>query len=161
MQPPSRRADLFRRVQGLVHALGTLFFIALFLIFLIQVGARFLFNAPLPWTDELAVVSYIWLIFWSAAFMVKPHEHVAFDLLSDKTSGRLRLFRDRIGLAILAALALWSLPGSYDYITFMAREGTPVLGISMMWVALPFLLLMVSLAVKSLWALVAPCQRRP
>ena len=31
-------------------------FAALFLVFVVQVAARFGFNQPIPWTDELAVV---------------------------------------------------------------------------------------------------------
>ena len=33
---------------------------ALFLVFIVQIVARFGFNRPLPWTDELAVILYVW-----------------------------------------------------------------------------------------------------
>ena len=32
------------------------------------------------------------------------------------------------GSLLIGGLALWALPGSWDYVHFMAREGTPVLG---------------------------------
>ena len=35
----------------------------------------------------------------------------------------------------------------------MNREGSPVLGISFMWVFLPFVLLLVALVVRSAWAI--------
>ena len=35
----------------------------------------------------------------------------------------------------------------------MAREGTPVLEMPLMWVYLPFVLLMVALVVRSTWAI--------
>jgi len=33
------------------------------------------------------------------------------------------------GLALLAGCFLWALPGIADYVAFMSREGTPVLGL--------------------------------
>ena len=35
----------------------------------------------------------------------------------------------------------------------MAREGTPVLGLSFQWVFMPFMLLLVSLVLRSLWGI--------
>ena len=37
---------------------GGFLFVSLFVVFIVQVVARFVFNKPLPWTDELAVVLY-------------------------------------------------------------------------------------------------------
>ena len=55
------------------------------------------------------------------------------------------------GSVMLAGLAAWALPASWDYVRFMAREGTPVLDIPFMWVFLPFVLLLASLVVTNLW----------
>ena len=62
-----------RWVQWAQHLGGGLF-LALFLTFLVQIGARFGLNRPLPWTDELAVVLYLWVILWASAFMVRTTE---------------------------------------------------------------------------------------
>lgn len=51
------------------QTLGGLMFLGLFVVFLVQITARFGFNRPLPWTDELAVVLYLWVILWASAFM--------------------------------------------------------------------------------------------
>lgn len=47
----------------------------------------------------------------------------------------------------------WGLPASWNYIQFMEREGTPVLGWPFMWVFLPFALLLISLIGKGIWAI--------
>ena len=49
-------------LQRLSHAVGGLLFVSLFGVFVVQIGARFGFNQPLPWTDELAVVLYLFVI---------------------------------------------------------------------------------------------------
>ena len=56
-------------------------FLTLFLGFVVQVTARFGFNKPMPWTDELAVILYVWVILWGAALCVPEREQVVFDLL--------------------------------------------------------------------------------
>ena len=40
------------------------------------------------------------------------------------------------------------LPACWDYVHFMKREGTPVLGIPFMWVFLPFVVLLLALVVR-------------
>ena len=49
------------------------------------------------------------------------------------------------GCALLGGLAAWGLPGSLDYIHFMRRESTPVMGLPMDWVFAPFGLLLLVL----------------
>ena len=41
------------------------------------------------------------------------------------------------------------MPGSWDYVRFMAREGTPVLGLPFSWVFIPFVFLLLALVVRS------------
>ena len=35
----------------------------------------------MAWTDEAAVILYVWIILWAAAVVVPEREHVAFDLV--------------------------------------------------------------------------------
>lgn len=132
-------------------AIGAGLFAALFAVFLVQIVARFGFNRPLPWTDELAVVLYVWVILWACAFMVPTREHVAFDLVYHGMGPRMRRAMRVAGALLIGGLAAWAIPGSWDYVRFMGREGTPVLGWSFMGVFLPFVALLVALVVRSAW----------
>lgn len=142
-----------RWLQGAANAVGGGLFLALFVVFIIQIAARFGFNQPLPWTDEAAVVLYIWVILWAAAVMVPEREHVVFDLVWNSVGRRARQVMQIVGNGLIGGLALVGLPASWDYVHFMAREGTPVLGVPLMWVYLPFVLLMAALVVRSTWAI--------
>ena len=133
--------------------LGGLFFLALFVVFILQIGARFLFNQPLPWTDELAVILYIWAILWAAAFMVPEKEQVVFDLIWNSASKATRRWMRIVGNAMIGSLALVAIPASWDYVHFMARESSPVLSISFQWVFLPFVLLLIALVFRSVWGI--------
>ena len=123
------------------------------MVFIVQIAARFGFNQPLPWTDELAVILYIWVILWAAAFVVPQREHVVFDLVWNSVNRRARQAMQIVGNLLVGGLALVGLPASWDYVHFMAREGTPVLEVPLMWVYLPFVLLMAALVVRSAWAI--------
>lgn len=125
----------------------------LFIVFVIQVTARFGFNKPLAWTDELVVILYVWIILWAAAFVVPEREHVAFDLLWNSAGPRTRRAMRLVGHMLIGGLALCAVPATWDYVYFMKREGTPVLGLPFMGVFLPFVFLLVALVVRSVCAI--------
>ena len=141
-------------------AVGVGLFAALFLTFIVQITARFVFDRPLPWTDELAVILYVWVILWAAAFMVPAKDHVVFDLLYNTMGPRTRRGMLLVGSVMIGSLAAYAIPGSWDYVRFMAREGTPVLGLPFMWVFVPFVLLLLALVVRSVREVAALFRRR-
>ncbi len=140
------------RLNKFANALGVALFGALFVVFIIQITARFVFNHPMAWTDELAVILYIWIVLWGAAFVVKSKEHVVFDLLYNGVSSAMQRVMRLVGAIALAGLMGKALAGNWDYVLFMRRENTPVLGIPFFWVFLPFVFLLVSLLVRSVWS---------
>jgi TRAP-type C4-dicarboxylate transport system permease small subunit len=97
---------------------------------------------------------------WAAATMVPAREHVVFDLVWNSMGPRARQAMAVTGHLMLGGLALVGVPASWDYVHFMAREGTPVLGVPFMWVFLPFVLLMLALVVRSAWAIWQALQGR-
>ncbi len=148
--PHSRKAHW---LQASANAIGGGLFLTLFAVFIIQIGARFGFNKPLPWTDEAAVILYIWVILWAAAFVVPGREHVVFDLVWNSLGQHSRRAMAIAGNLLIGGLALAGLPATWDYVHFMQREATPVLEISMVWVYLPLVFLMLALVVRSAWAI--------
>ena len=142
-----------RWFKGAANVIGGGLFLALFAVFVLQVTARFAFNKPMAWTDEAAVILYIWVILWAAAFIVPEREHVMFDLIWSSVGRRARLAMRIAGNLLVGGLAAVAIPGTWDYVRFMAREGTPVLNLPFMWVFLPFVFLMVALTLRCAWAL--------
>jgi len=140
--------------RSATRTVSGLLFLALFCVFVIQIGARFCLNMPLAWTDEAAVILYLWVILWTAAWVVPERDHVVFDLLWNKASKPVRQAIRIAGNLLVGALAAIALPASWDYVHFMGREGSPVLGISFMWIDLPFVMLLVALVLRSAWAVV-------
>ena len=140
---------MFRWLKTTANVIGGGLFLTLFIVFIVQITARFGFNRPLPWTDEAAVILYVWVILWAAAFIVPERKHVVFDLVWNTVSQRTRQVMKIVGNLLIGGLALIGLPATWDYVKFMSREGSPVLGISFMWVFMPFVLLLTALVVRS------------
>jgi TRAP-type C4-dicarboxylate transport system permease small subunit len=145
---------MLQRLRQGAGALGAGLFAALFCVFIVQIVARFGFDRPLPWTDELAVVLYVWVILWCAAFVVPEREHVMFDLVWNAASPGTRRVMRIVGNLMIGGLAAWALPGCWDYVKFMGREGTPVLNVPFSVVFAPFVALLAALVVRSAWNVV-------
>ena len=78
---------------------------------------------------------------------------MVFDLVWNSLGRRSRLVMRIAGNLMIGGLSLVALPASWDYVRFMGREGTPVLGLPFSWVFLPFVLLLVGLVIRSAWAI--------
>lgn len=117
--------EKLRRSADLV---GAAFFAVLFLALVVQVVRHFVFGSPAAWTEELAAIAFIWVIFWGAAFTLPLEAHAAVDIVVPHFAPSVRRVLYALGLAALALGFLWALPGTADYLWFMLREGTPVLG---------------------------------
>lgn len=135
-----------KRLTQLAEAIAAGVFALLFLTFVVQVGMRFLFNRPLAWSDELIMILYILIVFWSAATLLKERDHVMLDLVyAALPPGGQRIFAVA-GAALMAALLLVLLPEAFDYVRFMRRESTPVLDVPFSVVFAPFVLFIVLVA---------------
>ena len=142
---------MVRWLQKAANALGGGLFLAMFIVFLVQITARFGFNKPLPWTDEAAVILYIWVILWAATAVVPEREHVVFDLVWNSVGYRTRQAMRIVGNLMVGCLSLVAIPASWDYVKVMGREGSPVLDVPFSWIFLPFVLLLISLVLRSAW----------
>jgi TRAP-type C4-dicarboxylate transport system permease small subunit len=146
-----------RRVAA---AISALLIAAVLGAVLLGVARRYLFGAPLSWTDELSAVLFVWAVFWTAAFAVPLREHVAFDLVLDSLPASLRRgiaigASVAVGLALLAAL-----PKTVEFVAFLWRERTPALQWRLDYVYACFPLFMGAAALRFLWEALRLCLRR-
>ena len=56
----------------------------------VQITSRYVFNAPVHMTDDIAEVSLIWLTFLGAAVVYREGGHIGLDLMSDLKNQALR-----------------------------------------------------------------------
>lgn len=113
----------------------------IFVTFLLQIGSRYLPKIisglgltetlptlaavePLGWTLELIGILWVWVIFFSCAFVVREHEHVKFDILYLAAPRGARRVFALIGAAAIVLGMLYALLPTWDYIDFMRMRRT-------------------------------------
>ena len=149
-----RLRTTFATLRRLADLVGVLFFVAAFLGFVAQVFMRYVMNRPLAWTEEFVMISFIWAVFWAAAFMVRIKEHVSFDVLYEILPER-----GRRGFAIFAMVVLLIgfgllIPHTIDYLLFLTRKNSPVMRLPMEWIYGCYLLFLVSFSAQGLYRLI-------
>ena len=140
---------LQRRAENVLALLLGVMFCA----FMIQIVFRYFFNLPTGWTTELTVVTWLWMVLWGAAFVVKESEEIRIDLLTSMVGARGRLMLALVaGVAVVILYAV-SLPASYSYVSFMKVEKSSYLKIPMNWLFSIYLFFVVAVIVRYLWLL--------
>ncbi len=142
-------AWLRRRAENVLAGLLGVMFAA----FMVQIVFRYFFNLPTGWTTELTLITWLWLVLWGAAFVVKESEEIRIDLVSSMVGRRTRLVMLALGATAIVALYLISLPATYSYVTFMKVEKSSYLKIPMDWLYSIYLVFVIAVIVRYLWLL--------
>lgn len=129
----------------------TISFLVLFLCFMATMILRYCFKYSLNWGSELAILCYMWIMFWGAGKGLTMEDHVVFSLVYDRCSPLIQMIMKVFYNIVLAVLLLWALPAC---ITAMGRSNmiTGVLKIPYKVAFAPFMFMLVDSAVRALFA---------
>ena len=91
--------------------------------------ARYVFNYPLGWTEEVSLIAWIWCTLWGAAFVLREKDEVRFDIFYSSLSERTRcVFTVITGIAAIVLFGI-ALPAVISYVMFLKVEKSAYLGI--------------------------------
>ncbi len=96
---------------------------AIFLTFLLQIALRYLFT-PAGWTLELIGILWVWVIFFSCAFVVREQDQVKFDIIYLSVNKPVRRIFALISAVALVVGMLYTLLPTWDYIDWMKIRKT-------------------------------------
>ena len=125
----------------------------MFAAFLVQIVFRYFFSFPVGWTSELTVATWLWLVLWGSAFVLKEKEEIRFDLLYSAVGRRARRVMGILAAVALVVLYGMSFPATWSYVTFMKVERSSYLHVRLDWMYSIYLLFVVALIVRYLWLL--------
>ena len=151
MKPFIRKAAawLRRRAENIAAGLLAVMFIA----FMLQIVFRYFLNFPIGWTSELSVITWLWLVLWGAAFVVKESEEIRFDLVYGAVGRRTRrVMGIIIGISIVILYAA-SLPATVAYVSFMKVEKTSYLKIRFDYLFSIYVFFAVAVIARYVWIL--------
>jgi len=117
-----REPAFLRPLRSLANNVAVALMATMFVCFLLQIFFRYVLNRPLGWTEEVTVLCWVWVVLWSAAFLLSDAEEVRFDIVySAVPRGVRRVFVVVSSVALIVLLAI-SIPATWRYIAFMKRE---------------------------------------
>lgn len=128
--------------------IGALFFLTIFLLFLLQIVARYIFQWPIGWPDEMITFLFVWVSFWGGAMMVPVERHITFDLIDNVLQRHVARWTRVVSLALTAGLFLAAVPITVDFIHFSHRQMTPVISIPLSFVYAPICLFLLTVALR-------------
>ena len=126
----------------------------MFIAFICQVVFRYLLNLPVGWANELSIVMWLWLVLWGTAFVVREEEEIRFDIIYSTVGPKVRR-----AMVILSALALlflygYSLPATWDFVTFMKVTKTSYLDIRNDHLFSIYVIFVVAVLLRYTWLLI-------
>lgn len=123
-----------KAVDGIVFIEKTVAVILLLNVLIstfVQVVARFVFDSPFMWTDELARFSYVWLVFIAAAAVMSQRGHITVELGDQILKHRGRIVLNIVGMAAVVISCAMLAIGSLDFLEHRASGTSPALGLPM------------------------------
>ncbi len=97
------------------------------------VVARYLFQHPLTWSDELASILFLWLAMLGAVVAFRRNEHMRMTAMVAKASPELRAFLDSFATAAALAFLLLVAWPAFEYVQDQMFITTPALEINDAW----------------------------
>jgi TRAP-type C4-dicarboxylate transport system permease small subunit len=116
------RSPRGRSLRALADHVAVALMATMFVSFLLQIFFRYVLNRPLGWTEEVTVLCWVWVVLWTASFILSDREEVRFDILYSAAPVRVRRACTFVTSIALIVLLAWSLPATWKYVTFMKRE---------------------------------------
>ena len=143
-----RWIDRIGRVVVVVALIAELF------VVLTDVGIRMLYDHSLLWSDEASKLCLSTLAFLGGALAYRAQHHTAIELVTRQVSRAARLSIEAAMDALVFCVAVTTGYVSFELLSITSSSLTPILQISASWIALPFSIGMILVALFALERLI-------
>ena len=140
-----------RAVEALVRWIVIVLMLVMTVTVSLQIVFRYIFNAPLGWSEEIARFSFVWVSFFGASALMRVREHINVTVFTDNFPPRLRALA--VFLANLCALICiyFFLVGGLALTSTEWRQLAPTTQIHMGWV---YVVIPISAAMMGIWVVI-------
>jgi tripartite ATP-independent transporter DctM subunit len=118
---------------SIVAMVAALLVIAEIIVLFTGVSARYFFQKPIIWSDELAGILFLWLAMLGAVTAFQRGEHMRMTAFVGMVSPGKRAFFDVLAIAAPLAFLALVLQPAYEFASDEAFVSTPGLDISSLW----------------------------
>lgn len=124
---------LDRAVGSGVEAVAALLVVVEIFILAAGVTARYVFHAPLVWSDELASILFLWLSMLGAVVALRRGEHMRMTGLVSRVGPQTQALLEALAITAAVAFLLLILPHALEYAEEERFIVTPALEITNSW----------------------------
>lgn len=124
---------LDRVLGGLVETAAAVLVLVEIIILGAGVAARYVFHAPLVWSDELASILFLWLSMLGAVVALRRGEHMRMTGLVSRVSPQTRALLEAVAITASIAFLLLIIPHAIEYAQEESFIVTPALEITNAW----------------------------
>ena len=117
----------------LIEWLACLLLLACIAILFSGVVARYMFNSPIVWSDELASILFLWLAMLGSIIALRRAEHMRMTAWVSALSGHQRVLLEKLGVLASLLYLLVVLRPAWKYALDEMVVTTPALEISNAW----------------------------
>jgi len=126
-------ARLIRALEPAIAIPAALLVVAEIVVLLLGIIARYVFHAPIVWTDELAGILFLWLAMLGSVIAFQRGEHMRMTAIVGMLALGTRAFLDVVAIAASLAFLLLVIHPAYDFAVDEVYIRTPALDIVNSW----------------------------
>lgn len=108
-----------RLLQKLEIGVSTLLVIVILVILTANIVARYFFNSPIRWTEEISLLCFTWLGYLTTSYTLSNDGHVRFTAVTDKLPAGLRKWLMCLMDVIIIATFIALFPSALRNIPFL------------------------------------------
>jgi TRAP-type C4-dicarboxylate transport system permease small subunit len=138
------------RLTGYAEKISAALFALMLGAFMVQIVSRYVLDDPVSWSLELCSAGYVWVVFFAGALILRPREQITFDIVYAAAAPGSRRWLALASSLSVAVMFLLGLPGTVDYVLFMGRRHTPIMGLRLDLLYSCFVLFVAATVVASL-----------
>lgn len=99
--------QLLERLNAQLALISAWAFFAIGLMLGFEVAARYFFNAPTIWAEEVSRLVMVWAVFIGASTLIRHDEHIRVTMIVDLMGPTIRRFARLLALIFLAVFSIW------------------------------------------------------
>lgn len=130
-------------------------FAVMFLTFVAQIAARYLFNYPLTWAYEITVIGFTWTVLLGACYAMRSRTHVMFTMIVDLLSPKKAALVRTLGNLIIVITFVILIVPTFRYVQFISFQSTSVFKIKLSYIFAPIVYFFLSVIGYTLSEMVA------
>lgn len=148
----SRPARFIRLAAAADYVAGAMLFV-IFATLVAQTFMRYIMRSPLSTSQELATITFVWMVFWAAGTSVRFSEHIRFDIIYNALGDQWRRGMSIAANVFYLVIFVWAAKATWDYFLFLETQYTGSLTISYQIAFFPYFIFFVAFPLKILLAI--------